>query len=58
MEGTKTKKGELEKANEVKCEHYVLMTNTLLTVGNVRKIEDARDEKGYTFTLTCWDSET
>ena len=57
MEGTKTKKGELEKANEAKCDHYVLMTNTLLTVGNVGKIEDAKNEKGYTFTLTCWDSE-
>ena len=57
MEGTKTKKGELDKANEAKCEHYVLMTNTLLTAGNVGKIENAKNEKGYTFTLTCWDAE-
>ncbi|MDE0086149.1 MAG: hypothetical protein OXU23_10585 [Candidatus Poribacteria bacterium] len=57
MEGTKTKKGELDKANEGKCEHYVLMTNTLLTAGNIGKIEDAKNEKGYTFTLTCWDAE-
>ena len=57
MVGTKTKKGELEKANASKCDHYVLMTNTLLTAGNVSKIEDAKNEKGYTFTLTCWDAE-
>ena len=57
MEGTKTKKGELEKANDSKCEHFVLMTNTLLTAGNVGKIENAKNEKGYTFSLTCWDTE-
>ncbi len=57
MEGSKTKKGELEKANDAKCEHYVLMTNTLLTAGNVSKIENAKNDKGYTFTLTCWDAE-
>ncbi len=57
MKGTKTKKGELEKANESKCDHYVLMTNTLLTAGNVSKIEEAKKENGYTFTLTCWDAE-
>lgn len=57
MEGTKTKKGELEKANDAKCDHYVLMTNTLLTAGNVSKIENAKSEKGYTFSLTCWDAE-
>lgn len=57
MEGTKTKKGELGKANDAKCDHYVLMTNTLLTAGNIAKIEDAKNEKGYTFSLTCWDAE-
>lgn len=57
MEGTKTKKGELEKANDSKCEHFVLMTNSLLTAGNVDKIENAKNEKGYTFSLTCWDTE-
>lgn len=57
MEGTKTKKGELDKANEAKCDHYVLMTNTLLTAGNVGKIEGIKNEKGYTFSLTCWDAE-
>ncbi len=57
MEGTKTKKGELEKANDAKCEHYVLMTNTLLTPENISKIENAKNDKGYTFTLTCWDAE-
>ena len=57
MEGTKSKKGELEKANDANCDHYVLMTNTLLTKGNISKIEDAKNEKGYTFSLTCWDAE-
>ncbi len=57
MEGTKTKKGELEKANDAKCDHYVLMTNTLLTSGNIAKIEDVKNEKGYTFSLMCWDAE-
>lgn len=57
VEGSKTKKGELDKANEGKCEHYVLMTNTLLTAGNISKIENAKNDKGYTFTLTCWDAE-
>ena len=55
--GGKRKKGELDKANELKCDHYVLMTNTLLTAGNIGKIEDAKDEKRYTFSLTCWDAE-
>ena len=57
MEGSKKKKGELDKANEGKCEHYVLMTNTLLTAGHVSKIENAKNDKGFTFTLTCWDAE-
>ena len=51
------KKGELDKADTLQCDHYVLMTNTLLTAGNKRKIEDAKNEKGYTFSLTCWDAE-
>ncbi len=55
--GGKRKKGELDKGNKLKCDHYVLMTNTLLTAGNIAKIEDAKDEKGYTFSLTCWDAE-
>jgi hypothetical protein len=57
MEGTKAKKGELEKANDAKCDHYVLMTNTLLTAGNIGKIEEAKNEKEYTYSLTCWDAE-
>ena len=57
MKGGKRKKGELDKANALQCDHYVLMTNTLLTAGNKRKIEDAKSEKGYTFSLTCWDAE-
>ena len=57
MKGGKRKKGELNKANALQCDHYVLMTNTLLTAGNKRKIEDAKSEKGYTFSLTCWDAE-
>ncbi len=57
MEGSKKKKGELDKANEAQCEHYVLMTNSLLTTGNVSKIKNAKNEKGYTFSLTCWDAE-
>ena len=57
IKGGKRKKGELDKANALGCDHYVLMTNTLLTAGNKRKIEDAKNEKGYTFSLTCWDAE-
>ena len=55
--GGKRKNGELDKADALQCDHYVLMTNTLLTAGNKRKIEDAKDERGYTFSLTCWDAE-
>lgn len=55
--GGKHKKGELDKADALPCDHYVLMTSTLLTAGNKRKIEDAKNEKGYTFSLTCWDAE-
>ncbi|RKU16431.1 hypothetical protein C6503_12445 [Candidatus Poribacteria bacterium] len=55
--GGKRKNGELDKADALQCDHYVLMTNTLLTAGNKRKIEDAKNEKGYTFSLTCWDAE-
>ncbi len=50
-------KGELDKADALQCDHYILMTNTLLTAGNKRKIEDIKNEKGYTFSLTCWDAE-
>ena len=57
MKGGKHKKGELDKANALQCDHYVLMTNTLLTAGNKRKIEEAKGERGYTFSLTCWDAE-
>ena len=55
--GGKRKKGELDKAHALQCDHYVLMTNTLLTTGNERKIKAAKKEKGYTFSLTCWDAE-
>ncbi len=55
--GSKRKNGELDKADALQCDHYVLMTNTLLTAGNKRKIEDIKNEKGYTFSLTCWDAE-
>ena len=57
MKGGKRKKGELDKADALQCDHYALMTNTLLTAGNKRKIEAAKSEKGYTFSLTCWDAE-
>lgn len=57
MKGGKHKKGELDKANALQCDHYVLMTNILLTAGNKRKIEEIKKEKGYTFSLTCWDAE-
>ncbi len=57
MRGGKRKPGELDKAEALQCDHYVLMTSTLLTAGNKRKIEDAKNEKGYTFSLTCWDAE-
>lgn len=57
MKGGRRKKGELDKANELECNHYVLMTSTVLTAGKKRKIEEAKNEKGYTFSLTCWDAE-
>lgn len=57
MKGGKRKKGELDKADALQCDHYVLMTNTLLTAGNKRKIECLKNEKEYTFSLTCWDAE-
>ncbi len=57
MKGGKRKKGELDKANALDCDHYVLMTSIPLTVGNKRKFEDIKNEKGYTFSLTCWDAE-
>ena len=57
MKGGKGKKGELDKADALQCDHYVLMTNTLLTAGNKHKIETAKREKGYTFSVTYWDAE-
>ena len=57
MKGGKCKKGELDKAAALQCDHYVLMTNTFLTAGNKRKIEDIKNEKGYVFSLICWDAE-
>lgn len=57
MKGSKSRKSELDKANTLQCDHYVLMTNTLLTAGNKHKIEDIKNEQGYTFSLTCWDAE-
>ena len=54
--GGKRQNGELDKADVLQCDHYILMTNTLLTAGNKRKIEDAKNEKGYNFSLTCWDA--
>ena len=50
-------KNELKKAEALQCDHYVLMTNISLTAGNKRKIEETKSEKGYTFSLTCWDAE-
>ena len=57
MKGGKRKKGELDKADALQCDHYVLMTSTLLTAGNKRKIEDIKNEKAYAFSLICWDAE-
>ena len=57
MKGGKRKKGEFDKADALQCDHYVLMTSTLLTAGNKRKIEDIKSEKGYAFSLICWDAE-
>ncbi len=57
MKGGKYKKGELDKADALQCDHYVLMTSILLTAGNKRKIEDITNEKGYAFSLICWDAE-
>lgn len=49
--------GEFAKADTLKCDNYVLITNIHLTAGNKRKFEKVKEEKGYTFTLTCWDAE-
>lgn len=57
MKGGKRKKGELDKAGALQCDHYVLMTNILLTAGNKRKIEDIKNEKEYAFSFICWDAE-
>ena len=57
MKGGKRKKGEFDKADALQCDHYVLMTSTLLTAGNKRKIEDIKNEKEYAFSLICWDAE-
>ena len=60
MKGDKRKReknGELDKAQALKCDHYVLMTNIRLTAGNKSTIEKSKNEKGYTFSLTCWDAE-
>ena len=57
MKGGKRKKGELDKADALQCDHYVLLTNTLMTAGNKLKIEDIKNEKGYAFSLTSWDAE-
>ena len=53
----KDKRGELDKANESKCDHYILITNVLLTSGNIGNIRDIQSEKGYTFSLDFWDAE-
>ena len=50
-------KRDLEKAHKLQCDHYVLMTNVLLTSDNTNKIAEAKDQGGYTFSLTCWDAE-
>ena len=50
-------KRDLEKAHKLQCDHYVLMTNVLLTSDNTNKIAEAKDESGYSFSLTCWNAE-
>lgn len=57
VNGGKRKKGELDKAASLRCDHYVLLTNTNLTAGNKGKIEAAKNGKGYAFSFTCWDAE-
>ena len=53
----KDKRGELDKANESKCDHYILITNVLMTSGNIGEIKDIQSKKGYTFSLDFWDAE-
>ncbi|MBD3181670.1 hypothetical protein GF312_05210, partial [Candidatus Poribacteria bacterium] len=53
--GTKRKKGEIDKAYELGCDYYVLLTNISLTKGNYDKLQKAKEEKGYKFNLFCWD---
>ena len=53
----KDKRGELDKANESKCDHYILITNVSLTSGNIGEIKDIQSQKGYTFSLDVWDAE-
>ncbi len=53
----KDKRGELDKANESKCDHYILITNVSLTSGNIGEIKGIQSQKGYTFSLDVWDAE-
>ena len=53
----KDKRGELDKANESECDHYILITNVSLTSGNIGEIKDIQSQKGYTFSLDVWDAE-
>ena len=51
----KEKNGELYKADVSKCDHYMLITNIRLTVGNVNEIRNVKTERGYAFSLDFWD---
>ena len=51
----KKDKGELSKADASNCNHYILITNIKLTVGNVNEIRNVKTERDYTFSLDFWD---
>lgn len=52
----KDKRGELDKADALKCDHYMLITNIRLTAGSIGKIRDIKTEKDYAFSLDFWDA--
>ena len=57
MKGGKRKKVNSTKLMRCSVITTFFMTSTLLTAGNKRKIEDIKNEKGYAFSLICWDAE-
>ncbi len=51
----KREDGELYKADRSNCDHYMLVTNIKLTVGNVNEIRSVKTERNYTYSFGFWD---